>query len=36
MLLSYMLAPPVKRSLWLQNIKISVSNGARGLSNDKN
>lgn len=36
MLLSYMLAPPVYPPLWLQNIEIGVSNGACGLSNDKN
>lgn len=36
MLLSCMLASLAYRSLWLQNIKISVSNGTRGLSNDKN
>lgn len=36
MLLSYMLASPAYLSLWLQNIKISVSSGTRALSNDKN
>lgn len=36
MLLSYMLASVVYLSLWLRNMKISVSNGTCGLSNDKN